>query len=306
MLSNTETTHYKTCPVCSGSIKMWRIKDLGDKKYNIDVCDSCGYAFVNPRPPLSFLMEYYSSSCRGHDNSSTETPSLNSVIEDGKDHLQSISDHRRVFSTIKSLSKNGHNNKFLDVGCGIGSFSKEALEAGFEVTALELSKEDREITKEMTGINPAACAFEEYECPSNSLSVVLMSQILEHALDVNLWVKKAHDMLANDGIIAIALPNYGSIFRMIMQENEPFICPPAHLNFFDPNSLSSLLHKHGFKVEAIRWVTRLPISAFEKRFPKFGKPFLPIVHAVSSVSLRAIDALHLGRMIYVYGRKMSA
>jgi hypothetical protein len=133
-----------------------------------------------------------------------------------------------------------------------------------------------------------------------------MSQILEHALDVDLWVKKSHGLLVNDGIIAIALPNFGSIFRMIMQENEPYICPPAHLNFFNPNSLSSLLEKHGFKVEAIQWVSRIPNKTFEKRMPKFGKPLLPIINTLSLVPLKAIDALHLGMMINVYARKISA
>ena len=106
------------------------------------------------------------------------------------------------------------------------------------------------------------------------------------------------------GIIAIALPNFGSIFRMIMQENEPYICPPAHLNFFNPNSLSKVLENYGFRVEAIEWVSRLPEKTFEKRLPRFGKPLLPIIHSISTVSLRGIDALHLGMMINVYGRKI--
>jgi len=51
---------------------------------------------------------------------------------------------------------------------------------------------------------------------------------------------KAHTILERNGIVAIALPNLGSIFRIVMQEMEPYICPPAHLIFFNPYSLSKL------------------------------------------------------------------
>ena len=308
MSVNSEETQYKTCPVCSSSIKSWRIKKVAKEKYNIDRCTSCGYAFVNPRPSLNFLMDFYSSfgHRRGHDLSEEDIPDLESTLINEQNFPNSTIDARRLVKTIKSLSGNSHSKEFLDVGCGYGFFSREALEAGFEVVALELAENERAISKEMTGLNPTACSFEEFKYSPESFSVVLMSQILEHALDVNLWIKKAHDMLVSDGIIAIALPNFGSIFRKVMQEKEPYICPPAHLNFFSPNSLSRLLEKHGFRVEATQWVSRIPKTAFEKRMPNFAKPLLPVINVASSASLQAIDAVQLGMMINLYGRKESA
>jgi 2-polyprenyl-3-methyl-5-hydroxy-6-metoxy-1,4-benzoquinol methylase len=306
VLVNSEQKQYDKCPVCSSPIKTWRVKSVGNENYKLDLCGSCGYSFVNPRPSLSFLMNYYSSFGHGHDDIGKETPNFKSVLTEEQNDPNSTIDARRLIKTITSLVKNGCSNRFLDVGCGYGFFSKEALDAGFEVIALELAENEREIAKTMIGLNPAACSFEEYECAPESLSVVFMSQILEHALDVNLWIKKSREFLVNDGILAIALPNYGSIFRMVMQENEPFICPPAHINFFNPNSLSRLLENHGFKVEAIQWVSRIPKRTFEKHLPQFGRQFLPVINAVSSASLKIIDALHLGMMVNVYGRKIRA
>ena len=131
-----------------------------------------------------------------------------------------------------------------------------------------------------------------------------MSQILEHALDVNQWTKKAYALLRDSGMLVVALPNFDSIFRRVMQENEPFICPPAHLNFFNPTSLTNLLEKHGFKVEETQWVSRLPTTTFEKRLPGFIKPALPLVSAVSDATLKVIDTLRLGMIINVYARKI--
>jgi SAM-dependent methyltransferase len=251
-------------------------------------------------------MNYYNSFGHGHFDTGGEAPNHGSVLAQEQSDPNSTIDAKRLIKTIKSLVKNCTSNRFLDVGCGYGFFSKEALDAGFDVVALELAENEREIAKEMTGLSPAASSFEEFECDPESLGVVFMSQILEHALDVNLWIKKSRDFLVNDGILAIALPNYGSIFRMIMQENEPYICPPAHLNFFNPDSLSKLLENHGFKTEAIQWISRIPKRTFEKRLPRLGKPLLPVINVASSASLKIIDAFRLGMMINVYGRKVNA
>jgi 2-polyprenyl-3-methyl-5-hydroxy-6-metoxy-1,4-benzoquinol methylase len=204
---------------------------------------------------------------------------------------------------MASLMNLQPGQRILDVGCGYGFFSKEALGAGFDVQAIELATNERKIAQEMTDLSPAATSFEEYQCEPESLGVVLMSQILEHALDVNLWVDKAHRFLQKDGILAIALPNYGSVVRKVLQERDPFVCPPTHLNFFNPRSLSMLLGKHGFKVEKVEWVSRLPKSSFEKRCPRFAKPLLPLVHFGTTCSLGLIDLGRLGMVIRVYGRK---
>ncbi len=302
MTSASAKPQYGTCPICTGLIGSWRVKN----DYNIDLCQSCGFAFVNPRPSLSFLMEYYSNFGHGHGNNASEKHNLETILFTEENDPNSTLDAKRMIRSIKSLTEDVSGNSFLDVGCGYGFFSKEAMDAGFDVIALELAETERGIANAMTGLNPAACSFEDFDYPSESVSVVFMSQILEHALDVDLWVKKSRGLLVNDGIIAIALPNFASIFRMIMQENEPYICPPAHLNFFNPNSLSCLLEKNGFKVEAIQWVSRIPKRTFEKRMPKFGKPLLPIINTLSSLPLKIIDALHFGMMINVYGRKIRA
>ncbi len=305
MTITSEKALYKTCPICSGTIGNWRKKNTAIDVYNIDLCVACGFAFVNPRPSIDFLMKYYSNFGHGHGGNAGIKHNLEAIRSNEQNDPNSSLDARRMISTIKSLGSVSRD-KFLDVGCGYGFFSREAMDAGFDVTALELAETERRIASEMTGLTPDACSFEEFHCTSESFSIVLMSQILEHALDINLWIKKAHKLLKEDGIIAIALPNFGSLFRIIMQENEPYICPPAHLNFFNPKSLSCLLEKHGFKLEAIHWVSRIPKRSFEKRMPQFGKPMLPMVNALSRLSLKSIDAIHLGMMINVYGRKIGA
>jgi SAM-dependent methyltransferase len=292
---------YETCPVCSSSIMTWKVKKVGGETYRLDRCGPCGYAFVNPRPTMEFVKHYYVS---GSPTGGNPPSNLICALKQERDYPNSTIDAARMITTIKSLTSKSKNKRFLDVGCGEGFFSREALFAGFNVYALELAAKARRITKELTGIDAVNVPFEEFECAAGSMGVVLMSQVLEHALDVNAWIKKAYDILADGGVIAIALPNFGSLFRMVMQENEPYICPPDHLNFFSVNNLSRLFKNNGFKVELTQSVSRLPIRAFEKRLPSYATALLPIINIASIASLATIDAFGVGIMINAYGRKI--
>lgn len=296
---------YDLCPVCNSPITFWRAKQVAEENYKIDLCRCCGYAFVNPRPSFDFLMSYYSTHGHGLTDSKM-LPDVATIVRQESSGPGSTLDASRMVRTGKMLlgSAFGENNRFLDVGSGYGFFSKAALNAGFDVVSLELAENERKISQELTGLSPRACAFEAFECPPGVFSFVLMSQILEHALDVNQWVAKARESLVYGGVLTIALPNFGSFLRLIMQENEPYITPPAHLNFFNPNSLSILLKNHGFKVEKIDWISRIPRATFEKRIPNRAKSLLPVVQLVSSSMLKIVDLAHLGMMLNVYAKKV--
>jgi len=305
MASDQNQIQYESCPVCGSDFKPWRSKKVGDETYRMDHCQGCGYCFVNPRPTLEFLMDYYSTFGHGDSDANKQPPTLQAVQEKERVFPNSTLDAKRMVQTITKLTS-GAKGRFLDVGCGYGFFSAEAIRAGFDVCPLELATNEGRIAKEMTGLEPIATSFEDFNPQSERFDVVLMSQILEHALDVNLWIDKSRTLLERNGILAIALPNYDSIFRRVLQERDPFVCPPTHLNFFNPQSLSRLLNKHGFSVESVQWVSRMPKSTFERRCPKFVKPLLPMIHWGTTLSLGLVDTLRLGMIISVYGRKKNS
>ena len=295
---------YSKCPSCRGTLTFWRSKTVGEHTYRIDSCTECGYSFVNPRPSFDFLMEYYSSYGHSHDEVIRSAPSFEKVMESEKANPNSTLDAKRIVATLNKLGLSGGGRTFLDVGCGYGFFSKAAIQAGFQVTAIELAEQERAIARKNCGIVAQSCSYESFSNEAVLFDVVLMSQILEHALDVNQWLKKTREMMNDSGVLVIALPNFNSIFRRILQENESFISPPAHLNFFSPKSLSNLLQRHGYIVEETQWVSRIPSTSFERRLPSFAKPLLPVIQGASEAALKCIDTLHMGMIINVYARKI--
>ena len=169
----------------------------------------------------------------------------------------------------------------------------------FKVDAIEMAANEGKIFKELNGFEPYNCAFEEYKT-DKLYSHILMSQILEHVIDPEDWIKRANALLEKEGLLIIALPNFGSIFKKVMREKEPFIIPPYHLNYFTKKSLSQLLKRNGFEIIEYKTISRLP---FKKIFSKFPAPVVSIFSILGNFVLKVIDFLSMGSIINVYARK---
>lgn len=301
VMQNIET-EYNACPVCSSTIKPWKQKQSRDKKYNICLCCSCGYCFVNPRPTKEYLNEYYSSVEQKKLSDRPET--LEAVIDAERVYPNSSVDAKRIITSIKRHMGNDLKDaKLLDVGCGSGFYTKEAMDSGFNVTCIELGKRERTVTEKMTGLVPINTSFEDFKTDNGTFDAVLMSQVLEHAYDVNEWISKSYDILRPGGVIAVALPNYNSIIRMILKERDPFICPPEHLNFFNKSSLLKLLLKHGFQVVEAGSISRLPIETFSKRLPYLGKGTAKIIANIANGMFKPFNLIRMGMMLNIYAKK---
>ena len=48
-------------------------------------------------------------------------------------------------------------------------------------------------------------------------------------------------ILVPDGIVAVAVPHFGSLLSRLQGKKDMFICPPEHLNFFSRRGLDSAL-----------------------------------------------------------------
>lgn len=303
-MKSCEETSYSCCPICNSFYEKWRSKVTKAGNFNIVKCKQCGYAFVNPRPSHNYLMNYYSTEGHRAGIFVGEKATIGSVLKQEVEFPNSTVDAKRIIKTLSIMRGNSPKgaNRFLDIGCGYGFFSREALGNKYAVTALELASTEKSIAKKMTGIDPIQTSFEDFSETDSGYDVILMSQILEHALDVNEWISKAKSLLADNGILVIALPNFMSIFRLILNEREPYICPPDHLNFFSLKNLTILMNKNGLSVEKVQYVSRISPQALLKRLSN-KKILLFILTPLIKAGFKTIDALHLGMMINIYAKK---
>jgi 2-polyprenyl-3-methyl-5-hydroxy-6-metoxy-1,4-benzoquinol methylase len=273
------------------------VKQNQQHEYTIDLCARCQFGFASPRPTMQDLALFY----RGKYCAS---PDYDPDRQTQQRYPHAALDAAATIAAALSIL--GHAETMLDVGAGEGLFTREAKARGFQVTPLEPSPVRCEIAKKLTGTPALQMTFEEYEPRPGGFQLVLMSQVLEHARDVNLWVGKANRILAPSGVLAIELPNFGSLLRKVLGRRDPFVTPPEHLNFFTPQSLVALLNKHGFEVTRTRSVSRFPSDLLTKRMPVTGIPKTAIERCTqfaASLYSWCVAPLGLGTTLHVLGVK---
>ena len=258
------------CVACgSDQIAFWGSKRRGTVIFSIDWCKDCGTAFMNPRPKFEYLMtNVYSTSGHGL----TEPISLDSVLTSEREYPNATRDAKTLVSVaLRYLDAPCGPKKALDVGSGYGFFSKAALEAGFEVTAVNPGRWENIIYRQLTGHEPIKEAFEHVEFDTH-FDLVLMSQVLEHMHDPRAVLEKVARLLAERGVVAIAVPNFHWVLVRLLRERENSVLwVPEHLNYLTEAGLRALLISTGFSVLEVRHVARIPYYALSKRLHLSGK-----------------------------------
>jgi SAM-dependent methyltransferase len=289
-----------TCPSCERLLRPWRSKRTTRGVFDIERCAECGFGVVNPPPSPEELRLFYAESGHGHGG---PVPSAQDVLAREAAYPNSTVDAARMLGRARALL--GRSGRCLDVGCGFGFSSREALRLGFQVTALELGRVERERAREIAGVEARNVAFEAFE-PDGPFDVILMSQVLEHVVDPAAWMAKARALLVPGGVLVVALPSFDSAFCRVLKERDPYVIPPAHLNYFTHGALRRLVERHGLRVETLEDVTRLPADVVAKRLPPLGRKVRGMVELATSLGSRVVsgvlDRAHLGMMLNLYAR----
>ncbi len=286
------------CPVCESAVRTWRTVN----DYSIRRCDSCGYAFVNPRPDREAMADFYRTHGGHGDNTLV---SLDAVLQRERDFPNTVLDARRILGRATAIV--GGPGTVLDVGCGYGLFSREALHRGHKVVPVEVAPVERAHASALLGLQPLDTQFEDLPDDAGPFDVIVMSQVLEHAVDPHAWMAKASQLLSPGGVLCVAVPNFNSIARRVLGHRDPFVTPPEHLNYFGPQNLPRLAQRAGLTTRQIQTISRLPpemLSKRVKRFPPLARRLLElaVIHGQRPL-LFLCDELQLGLFLNLYAVK---
>jgi 2-polyprenyl-3-methyl-5-hydroxy-6-metoxy-1,4-benzoquinol methylase len=266
-------THYLRCPL--GNSKACQSRYWASKNnLQIRSCEVCDHAFIQDDLSDEDLSAYYS----GHEK----------YCEGFESDLQkqkfpgSRSDAIRYLSLIQStLPQLRRPIAFLEVGAGWAYASRIASSKGWSVDAIEYSPE---CVSSLSYTLPKESiihqgSFESYcDLSSKTYDAILMSQVLEHALDPANWLSNAFQMLRPGGCLVVAVPQFKGIYGFL-GARDPYITPPEHLNFFTRRSLGLLANRIGFEVVRVSGYSRIPFYNIKRRF-KFYFPSILIYRLV--------------------------
>jgi len=283
------------CPACGSTFTgLWLIKanDLGT--YPIRKCRSCRSAFVWPRPRQEEIGAFYKGS-RYKSVSIEEFRELDQTY-----YPRASMDASRLTTRCLRLS---NGLRLMDVGAGFGEFSKAAHDAGYDVTACEPNENSRRIFREINGFEPIPDMFDKELAARyrGRFDVALASHILEHVIDPAAFVADLGTILVPGGIVAVAVPHFGSLLSRLQGTKDMFICPPEHLNFFSRRGLIGLFERNGFREIALETVSKLNRATIRAA----GGGALRGDWAWKGIylAMRITDRIRLGTVLNVYLRK---
>ena len=139
---------------------------------------------------------------------------------------------------------------YLDVGCGTGFVVEAANNAGWTSKGIDLNPSTIDFGKNR-GLNLENISFFDKSLDDSRFDVISMFEVLEHVVNPVDFVNRASDLLTDNGLLFIYVPNYESASRMLMGLDAHFIWPTHHLTYFDPQTLSSFIESREFNIELI-------------------------------------------------------
>ena len=175
-------------------------------------------------------------------------------------YIRNESLFRNIFkTTLKKVLIHKKGGRVLEIGSSTGLLLKLFQEKGFAVTGVEpSSKSSRYAIKR--GINTITKSFERAKL-NGKFDVVILNHVLEHLKDPKEVLNKTWNLLNNDGIIVINVPNAGSLSAKIYGKNWEYVLPKEHLWQFTPTSLSKVIEESGFSI--VNWEAKSGIWEFD-------------------------------------------
>ena len=246
-LSTASTCRSAPCRVCSTPRG---IPYLEARSYRILRCRRCGLWYVDPQPTSEELSTFYSS-------------------YDDREQWREREEHfnRGVRKAILRFERGG---AVLDVGSGSGNFLACMREKGFSVFGVEPSKTGSEYARAVHGIETFHGMVEDYLASglTRTFAVVTLLNVLEHLTDPAKALLELRQRMAPNGLLVVVVPDarfhdvLGRI-RSRLRISDPYWLNqptsflsgfklPDHLCSFQPQTISLLLERCGFRAEFLQ------------------------------------------------------
>lgn len=213
----------KNCPIClHGEILPYSAQswNIWGQEYQLMSCKVCESISTNPMPDDEVLARLYAE-CFDY--------------RWYQDHYSAkLRDCRDRVSEYKAFL----GKRVLDFGGGVGYLSRALSEEAYEsITYDPFCRQD----DKKAGI----------------WDTVIALHVLEHANDVDRTLSEMKDMLAPGGSLILAVPNAGGVGYRELGMRWVWAQPPLlHTLHFTSIGLKSLLKRHGFIIEEVRYAER--------------------------------------------------
>lgn len=233
--------YHLQCPICTSEI-------LKDKYYvnnfTISKCIACQCVFVKEKLSTEELDVYYQLEIEGS--------SMDSVYGSEDNIKNNLSYYyEKLASLIRQRISGG---KILDIGCNQGQFLD--IMEGFDRHGVEISLIRGEIARHKYGNRVFIGPFENYPEPEILFDCITLQDVLDHTTDPKIVIEKCRRILKPGGLIVVKAHDISCLYAKIMGKNFYAIIPPAHLFYFNKQSINMLLSSFDFEVSYFKHLSQ--------------------------------------------------
>lgn len=213
-------------------------------KYRVARCRSCGLAYQDPRVPEVAIAAHYPTAFY-LPRSVGEARGVARLEAAYQRHLF-VWEMERVLDAARELGRSPRS--VLDVGCGPGQRLLPFRERGLEVAGVEMSG-DADLARERFGLDVFRGTLKDYLASGGGrrFELVTACHLVEHLFDPLAELRAVRPLLTDDGLLAIVVPNVGSLQACAFKGRWAPNDLPRHTFFFTPRTLGAMLDAAGFE-----------------------------------------------------------
>jgi len=189
----------------------------------------------------------------------------------------------------------------LDLGAGTGDFLITAQKSGFSVTGIEPNVKARKLA-EQKGVHLLPSLK---DVSGQKFQAITLWHVLEHLPDLGSQIKTLVNLLEEDGVLVIAVPNFKSYDAKHYKSHWAAFDVPRHLWHFSKTAISKLFAKHQMEVVKIKpmWFDAFYVSILSEKY-KGNKLYLATAFFVGLWSnVKAIFTKEHSSLIYILKKK---
>ena len=245
---------------------------------------------THPQPSKSESGKYYDS-----EDYISHTDSRRGIFERIYQYVKKISLKRKL-NLIRPFKDEDAN--LLDVGCGTGDFLRAAHNDGWTVHGVEPNQGARSLAQHKTN----ATIYQSLEEVTESrFQVISLWHVLEHLHDLDEQIKTFSNLLAENGRLIIAVPNFKSFDASYYKNYWAAFDVPRHLWHFSKDGIRRIFSKHGMEIEQT-----LPmkfdayyVSLLSEKYKSGWMNFFGAFFVASRSNLKAAKTGEYSSLIYV-------
>lgn len=209
------------------------------EKYDVCICKECGFIYADNIPSQEKFDKYYGEISR------YEFQHNDGIVS--KSYIK----HTEKLADFIDSETCGHGASILDIGCSTGTLLSILKKRGYHnLTGIDPSPSCIKTINKKYNIDAYSSTISNFKL-HKTFDIIILSAVLEHIVDLNHSLQIVSNLLKEDGVLIIEIPDAGRFKDFIYTPYQQFSI--EHIRYFTEISIRNLLLKNNFDIYRLEY-----------------------------------------------------